>query len=310
MEQQRPQQPQQDAREQVAADQRVAEAAGEQPAPRDDRLRPVPAHVRLERQVEQPGDRRHEQRVADRQQQQADLLERGEVAGEADPDRDVQAEDGRRQPQRAAAVGRARPRSCGCARNSALPMASSSDQDADDAGGLLAGRAVIGPLAVRMRPGADQLEEHRLAAVGGGLHAQRQASSRPGPGPRGPGIGGGQRVPQRLGRLELRAVEPGGGEQRVPVRFRRRGQRRLLLLRRQHLQEVEPALRVEPDVHHAGDRGGGLPGAHDTWRQHVARERRSSPAAAGWCGTRSRRPAAGWRAGGSSRGAGPARGDG
>ncbi len=263
----RPQQPEQDAEQQVAADERVADAAGEQPAPRDDGLRPVLADVGLDRDVEEPAQRRHRQRVADREEEEAHLLEPEEVVASAEPERQVEAEDDRGEPQRTAAVGPAAhvvaPRD-----EHRGPDREQADGDADRAARLLSRRPRVRLHAVGVRPGTDQLEVDGPAAERGRLDAEREAEARPPAGPRGPAVGGRERRPRRLHGLELAAVELGGGEQRVPVRRRRR-RARLLLLRRQHLEEVQPALRVEPDVHHPGDGRGRLPGADDAGRQQV-----------------------------------------
>ncbi len=219
----------------------------EQAAPGDERLRPVPADVGLERQVEQPDDGGREERVArSRATKQAELPDREEVVRAAQPERHLEAEHDDGEPQR---------------RHGGRPPAhvvapGEQDRRGHDreqrrarstatAGGLLAGRARVRLRAVGRSPGTDEMEEDRLALERGGLDAQRQARARPGPRPRRAGVRGGERRPARLRRLELAAVELGGGEQRVPVRRGRlrRGVRRL---RRQHLEEVQPARASSP----------------------------------------------------------------
>ena len=58
--------PDERADQQIAADAPIAPASRQQPRPPDQRVRPVPAHVGFEGDVGQPGERRDEQRPAER----------------------------------------------------------------------------------------------------------------------------------------------------------------------------------------------------------------------------------------------------
>ena len=96
-----------DADQEVTAEERIAQASGEQPAPRDDGLRPMAPDVGLDRKVERPHQRRAEKGIAHRDQEQAEAIGAGHEVRLAQPQQDVVAEDERAQPERAAPVAAA-----------------------------------------------------------------------------------------------------------------------------------------------------------------------------------------------------------
>src|SRR5271166_906039 len=162
-EDQYPDQPEDDSEENVAADQRITDLSAYQATPGDDGLRPQLADEGLQRKIEHPRNRGHEQRGAERQLEEAEEFDVGDEVDEREPEHDLHDKDEFGEPKCARAITRSA--LVLAARQKRCPGENGEEEhDLDNLRDLLARTAVIGVHARWASPRADQAEKDRLAA--------------------------------------------------------------------------------------------------------------------------------------------------
>ena len=208
------------AEERIPGHERIAESAGQEAAPGDEGLGPEAAGIRLQREVEDPGEGAEKQGPTGGHKQEQDLVEIRNVSGAEGPGQQHESEHEGGEAGGAPAVAAAE--AGVLAGDDATQQHGEQQQrDGDDVGGLLPWGVADGLHAAVPGPGPGQAEVDRAAAKGGGLDAEGiGCAAWEGAGPGLLLVGKGEREPLGLGWGEAVRIEAGGGEEQFPVEGR------------------------------------------------------------------------------------------
>ena len=237
------------ADEHVAADDRIAHAARQQPRPPDEHRRPAPAEKRLEREVydvQRAAEKQRECRARD----EPDPLGRDAVdVRREQPDCHHQRDREHRETLAAARIRAARPE--------IAPRQRERDQEQDENQNHLAWRRAVvrqvkRHVACRHRPRADEREIHELAAISRGLEPDFRVRTGEQAFPRLPDVRVRAWRPFRRDLVERRRIESRGRDRRRPIHRLRRRIGSGLDLRRLGDEPQEPTGGVEIDQGHPG----------------------------------------------------------
>ncbi len=229
--------------------------AAEQARPGHERPGPQPARVGLDRQVEEPHERRLEQHEPGPARQEPHLrvrvghVVRPEAPSETRPEREEQERDAEGAPPVAATEDDVPP---------GHEAGRAHQQDGEAQERELLRELVLGPGVgvhpLGLRPRRDHLEPHRPAAVRRGLDPDRQVLPLgPRPLPRRPRVGVEERRPPRAHRAERVEVEPRLAEEPLPVRRRTGTPAGRSRAAGDRVEAQQPPAHVVRDAGHVGD---------------------------------------------------------